>query len=79
MKKLPKKDQPTDVIEWVDDMAEMSEKFLQMANGAMQDYTRFLTDKSTSKDSDKPAQDSGVKSNDKGGQIRQQRRRNLEG
>ena len=45
-------------------MAAMSEQFLQMANGAMQDYCRFLTDKSTSKD--KPAQDSGVRSNDKG-------------
>jgi hypothetical protein len=64
MKKLPKKDQPTDVIAWVDEMSAMSEEFLQMANGAMHDYCRFLTDKSTSKD--KPAQDSGVKSNNQG-------------
>jgi hypothetical protein len=66
MKKLPKKDhwQPTDVIEWVDEMSAMSEEFLQMANGAMQDYTRFLTEKSTGKD--KPAQDSAVKSNNQG-------------
>ncbi len=38
-----------------------------MANGAMQDYTRFLTEKSekpTGKD--KQAQDSGVKSNNQG-------------
>ena len=64
MKKLPKRDSPTDVIEWVDEMSAMSEEFLQMANGAMHDYCRFLTDKSTSKD--KPAQDSGVKSNNQG-------------
>ena len=66
-KKLPKKDQHSNVIEMVDDMAAMSEQFLQMANGPMQDYTRFLTDKSekpTGKD--KQAQDAGVKSNNQG-------------
>ncbi len=54
----------------VDELAEMSEEFLKMANGAMQDYTRFLTDKSDSEKSDKSEkstgkdkqrQDSGVK------------------
>ncbi len=52
----------------VDEMAEMSEQFLKMANGAMQDYTRFLTDKSEKSEKsekstgkDKPAQDSGVR------------------
>jgi hypothetical protein len=67
MKKLPKKDQHTNVIEWVDEMAVMSEEFLKMANGAMQDYTRFLTEKSekpTGKD--KQAQDARVKSNNQG-------------
>jgi hypothetical protein len=46
----------------------MSEQFLKMANGAMQDYTRFLTDKSEKSDKsekptgkDKQRQDSGVK------------------
>jgi hypothetical protein len=44
-----------------------------MANGAMQDYTRFLTDKSEKSEKsekstgkDKPAQDAGVKSNNQG-------------
>lgn len=65
MKKLPKKDQHTNVIEMVDEMAVMSEDFFKMANGAMQDYTRFLTDKSEkSTGKDKQAQDAGVKSND---------------
>ena len=44
-KKLPKKDQHSNVIEMIDELAEKSEEFLKMANGAMQDYTRFLTDK----------------------------------
>jgi hypothetical protein len=67
-KKLPKKDQHSNVIEMVDELAEMSEQFLKMANGAMQDYTRFLTDKSEKSDKsekptgkDKQRQDSGVK------------------
>jgi hypothetical protein len=67
MKKLPKKDQHTNVIEMVDEMAVMSEEFLKMANGAMQDYTRFLTEKSEkSTGKDKQARDSGVKSNNQG-------------
>jgi hypothetical protein len=67
MKKLPKKDQHTHVIEMIDELAGLSEEFLKMANGAMQDYTRFLTEKSekpTGKD--KQAQDAGVKSNNQG-------------
>jgi hypothetical protein len=45
----------------------MSEEFLKMANGAMQDYTRFLTEKSEkSTGKDKQAQDAGVKSNNQG-------------
>ena len=31
MKKLPKKEQPTDIIVLIDEMAEMSEAFFQMA------------------------------------------------
>jgi hypothetical protein len=68
-KRLPKKDQHTNVIEMVDDMAEMSEEFLKMANGPMQDYTRFLTDKSekpTGKDKQAQDSDAGVKSNNQG-------------
>jgi hypothetical protein len=66
-KKLSKEDQHTDVIEWVDDMAATSEEFLKMANGVMQDYTRFRTEKSEkSTGKDKQAQDSGVKSNNQG-------------
>jgi hypothetical protein len=69
-KKLPKKDQHTNVIEMVDEMAVMSEEFLKMANGAMQDYTRFLTEKSEkSTGKDKQAQDSGVKSNNQGARF----------
>ncbi len=64
MKKRPKKEQPTNIIEWIDDMAEMSEEFFLMARGPMQDYTRFLTEKPTGKD--KQAQDPGVKSNNQG-------------
>ena len=70
MKKLPKKDQHTNVIEMVEEMAVMSEDFLKMANGAMQDYTRFLIEKSEKSEKstgkDKQAQDSGVKSNNQG-------------
>lgn len=67
MKKLPKKDQHTNVIEMVDEMAEMSENFMKMANGAMQDYTRFLTEKSEkSTGKDNQAQDSVVKSSKQG-------------
>jgi hypothetical protein len=70
MKKLPKKDQHTNVIEMIEEMAVMSEDFLKMANGAMQDYTRFLIEKSEKSEKstgkDKQAQDSGVKSNNQG-------------
>jgi hypothetical protein len=68
MKKRPKKEQPTNIIEWIDDMAAMSEDFFLMARGPMQDYTRFLSEKSEkATDKDKPAQDSGgVKSNNQG-------------
>jgi hypothetical protein len=48
MKKLPKKEQPTDIIVLIDEMAEMSEAFFQIGRGAMQDYAGFLAQKSTS-------------------------------
>jgi hypothetical protein len=64
MKKRPKKEQPTNIIEWIDEMAGMSEEFFLLARGPMQDYTRFLTEKPTGKD--KQAQDPGVKSNNQG-------------
>ena len=64
-KRLPKKDQHTNVIQMVDDMAAMSEEFLKMANGPMQDYTRFLTDKSEKSEKstgkDKQVQEAGVR------------------
>ena len=67
-KRLPKKDQHTNVIQMVDDMAAMSEEFLKMANGPMQDYTRFLTDKSDKSEKsekstgkDKQVQEAGVR------------------
>ena len=67
MKKRPKKEQPTNIIEWIDDMAAMSEDFFLMARGPMQDHTRFLSEKSEkATGKDKPAQDAGVKSNNQG-------------
>jgi hypothetical protein len=42
VKRLPKKESPTEIIEFIDEMAEKTESFFQLANGPMKDYLRYL-------------------------------------
>jgi hypothetical protein len=42
VKRLPKKESPTEIIEFIDEMAEKTEAFFQLANGPMKDYLRYL-------------------------------------
>ena len=42
MKRLPKKESPTDIIEFIEEMAEKTEAFFQLANGPMKDYLKYL-------------------------------------
>lgn len=41
-KRLPKKESPTDIIEFIEEMAEKTETFFKLANGPMRDYLGYL-------------------------------------
>ena len=42
VKRLPKKESPTTIIEFIDEMAEKTETFFKLANGPMRDYLGYL-------------------------------------
>jgi hypothetical protein len=42
VKRLPKKESPTDIIQFIEEMAEKTETFFHLANGPLKDYLRYL-------------------------------------
>jgi hypothetical protein len=42
VKRLPKKESPTTIIEFIDEMAEKTETFFKLAHGPMKDYLKYL-------------------------------------